>query len=281
MPVRLALAQIIFDTIEFTDDDRKTMELILNSIDRSINFTIEKEDAYKEIVEKFKKALVDIENRGPTAKLWIQYFRMSTLIKLLVEAERMGCWQLHLDTIQKMLPYLHASGHFFYARYCHLYLQDMYNLEKKMDSEEYDNFTEKGFFTIKRSPKFFCGTPTDMTIEQNLMRSMKSLGGLTRARGLTDSVLTLWSLGMVYLHNVCDDVEKFTGVALGTTEQHVDMRSARIIRDDEDLKKLSEWLSSHFPFPRIEELMSIGTGIVGTEKTVTCLMKWVFLGLQK
>lgn len=121
-----------------------------------------------------------------------------------------------------------------------------------------------------------------MTIEQNLMRSMKSLGGLTRGRGLTDSVLTLWTLGMVYLHNVCDDVEKFTGVSLGTTEQHVDARSARIIRDDEDLKKLSEWLSSHFPFSRMEELMSIGTGIIGTEKTNCHMSREVgLLGIKK
>jgi hypothetical protein len=62
--VHLALAQIILDTIEFTDDDRKTMELILNNIDRSIIFPIEKEDAYKAIVEKFKKALLILKIEG-------------------------------------------------------------------------------------------------------------------------------------------------------------------------------------------------------------------------
>ena len=49
-----------------------------------------------------------------------------------------------------------------------------------------------------------------MTIEQTLMRSMKSSGGLTHGREMTDSVLTMWTLGMVYLQNVCDKIEQFS-----------------------------------------------------------------------
>ena len=40
-----------------------------------------------------------------------------------------------------------------------------------------------------------------MTIEQVLMRSMKTSGGLTRGRGLTDSVLSRWILA------ICPDVQ--------------------------------------------------------------------------
>ena len=112
---------------------------------------------------------------------------MVTLMKQFIEAERMGCWQLHLDTIQKMLPYFHPSGHFNYAKSCHLYLQDMLHLEEDMDPLEYHDFTQRGFFTIRWSDKIWSGIWSDMTIEQTLMRSMKSLGGLTRGRGITDS----------------------------------------------------------------------------------------------
>lgn len=98
------------------------------------------------------------------------------------------------------------------------------------------------------------------------MRTMKTSGGLTQGRGITDSVITLWILGMVYLHNVCDEVEKFCGISLETTEQHVDMRNSRIIRDNADLKKLLNWFSQHKPFPKMDEIMSISTGVVGDDK---------------
>lgn len=101
------------------------------------------------------------------------------------------------------------------------------------------------------------------------MRTMKSIGGLTHGRGISNSVLTMWMLGMVYLHNVCDEIEKFCGISIETTEQHVDIRSARIVRDNEDLKKLINWFSQHSPFPKVDELMSISTGVIG-DKTINC-----------
>ncbi|KAG5890229.1 hypothetical protein JTB14_028770 [Gonioctena quinquepunctata] len=47
------------------------------------------------------------------------------------------------------------------------------------------------------------------TIEQSLMRTMKCVGGLTHGRGVKESVLSKWTLGMAFLYNICDEVEKF------------------------------------------------------------------------
>lgn len=191
---------------------------------------------------------------------------MVTLLKHFIEAERMGNWQLHLDTIQRMLPFFHASGHFLYAKSCHLYLQDMLTLETRMDPAEYERFTIQGHFTIRRSGKFWSGVWTDMTIEQTLMWSMKTIGGLTHGRGLSESVLTKWTLGMTSVHNVCQEIEDFCGVLFDTTDQHVDMRESRIQRDSVDLAKLMTWFQNHNPFPRIDEIRSISTGIVGDNR---------------
>lgn len=132
--------------------------------------------------------------------------------------------------------------------------------------KEYECFTSKGYFTIRRSDKFWCGTWSDMTIEQSLMKTMKSLGGLTHGRGIKDSVLSKWTLGMVYLHNVCDEIEQFCNVAFPTSEQHAEMTSSRINRDNGDVLKLMDWLCQHSPFPEVKVLMSISTGIMGVEK---------------
>ncbi|GBM48194.1 hypothetical protein AVEN_212063-1, partial [Araneus ventricosus] len=45
--------------------------------------------------------------------------------------------------------------------------------------------------------------------------------------------------------------------------QHVDTRPSRIARDNEEAAKLSQWLSEHNPFPKIDVIISIDSGIVG------------------
>lgn len=59
-------------------------------------------------------------------------------MKQFLEPERSGNGKLHLDTVQRMLIIFHACGHYNYAEYRHLYLQDMLNLENIMHWEEFD-----------------------------------------------------------------------------------------------------------------------------------------------
>jgi len=95
----------------------------------------------------------------------------------------------------------------------------MLESERKIDPLEYNKFTIMVYFTIRRTNKFWSGIWSDMTIEQVLMKSMKSCGGLTRGRSMTDSVLSPWTLGIVYLqylHNICHEVETYCEVTTAT-----------------------------------------------------------------
>ncbi|GBO01474.1 hypothetical protein AVEN_222617-1 [Araneus ventricosus] len=69
---------------------------------------------------------------------------------------------------------------------------------------------------------------------------------------------------MIHLQNICFETEKFCDVKL-TSSEHVDTRPSRIARDNEDAAKLSQWLSEHNPFPKIDVIMSIDSGIVGED----------------
>ncbi|GBL91778.1 hypothetical protein AVEN_71413-1 [Araneus ventricosus] len=81
----------------------------------------------------------------------------------------------------------------------------------------------------------------------------------------SQSVLTQWALGMIlHLHNICEEVEKYCNITSVTSEQHVDMRSSRIARDNEDVGKLMQWFSQHIPFPINDVLMSVSSGVEGT-----------------
>ena len=134
-----------------------------------------------------------------------------------------------------------------------------------MDIFEYDKFAKSGFFTIRSSEKSWSGIFADMTIEQVLMKSMKTSCGLTNGHGISDSVIAKWILSTTALTEVCNEMEKFCYVSSDTSEQHVDTRVTRIKRDTLDLEKNNEFFEKYNLFVQSKFVMSIYSGIVGTE----------------
>ena len=82
-----------------------------------------------------------------------------------------------------------SKSHFQYTKSARLYLQLMDELP--VDYPLLYNFFQQGYYTIRRSDRFLAGPWTDLAIEQSLMRTVKSCGGLTRGRGMTESVRLL------------------------------------------------------------------------------------------
>ena len=56
----------------------------------------------------------------------------------------------------------------------------------------YEKFAIEGYHTIRRKKRYWAGLWSDLVIEQVMMRSLKSRGGLTRGKGMTDSVRHQW-----------------------------------------------------------------------------------------
>ena len=124
-----------------------------------------------------------LAERSPTAKLWLQYIEYVETLKLFIRAERTGDWNLHLIAVTQMLNLFAATGHINYAKSARLYLQLMLELPTN-HPWLYNCFAEQGFHTVRRSNRFWAGIWTDLTIEQVMMTSLKSRGGLTRGRRL-------------------------------------------------------------------------------------------------
>ncbi|KAL7286445.1 hypothetical protein TKK_0019393 [Trichogramma kaykai] len=138
--------------------------------------------------------------------------------------------------------------------------------EGKMDNMEFDKFSRLGFFTVRRNNKFRSGTWTDMCIEQNLMKHIKTSGGLIHGRGLESSVIAKFISSCIVLVEVTDAMESFTNVSYVSSEQHVDASATRVTRDLSDLSKLMLFFEKHNPFPVTSNILSISTGLVGNEK---------------
>ena len=67
------------------------------------------------------------------------------------------------------------------------------------------------------------------------MRSFKSRGGLTRGRGVTETVWLQWIYNMHKCAAVHDALTTFTVLKHMTSEQHVELGTSRNKRDYEDL----------------------------------------------
>lgn len=97
----------------------------------------------------------------------IGYFRLVSLLKKFLAAERMGDWKLHiLKVFETWYLFFHAAGHLNYSKSARLYLQDMEQLEEKMYPVEFKKFTDDGYFTSCRSNTYWAGIFSDQTIEQ-------------------------------------------------------------------------------------------------------------------
>nr|CAH7764460.1 unnamed protein product [Callosobruchus chinensis] len=235
-------------------------------------FTIDNcnaDGALQQATSEFILQLEKFEKMGATSKLWAQYMKMVIIALQFIESERLGNWVMYLQAMEKMLPILHAAGHFGYAKGLQIFLQDMAKLKATMNYDEYTNFTEKGYFTIRRSNKPFCGIWSDMTIEQTLNRFFGT--DLKHGRGVTPSVVARYLLGMPSAFQVMECLEEYTGLSTVNSEQHVDGAECRIKKDTRDLKKFTFWLRNHDPFKVRHGLTSLSTGIIGGDN-INCHM---------
>ena len=206
----------------------------------------------KKMLEKLKQFL---SQESRTAKLWVQYLSYIQIIKDFIRADRTGNWSFHLQSVSNMLNLFAATGYVHYAKCGRLYLQKMLDLEITFPWV-HAKFKEGGFHTVHCSERFWAGLWTDLTIEQVMMRSIKSQGGLTRGRGITESVRTLW----INTAHRCSSVhDAMTSL---TSDQHIEIGISRRKKDTEALKKLVDWFENNNPFdPNYPALRSLSSGI--------------------
>ena len=126
-------------------------------------------DVVKEVGEKMKTVFAEVESKGKTQQLWMEYHRNVTIVKYYIRAD----FNLHLTTIAKMLPTFPAAGHGQYAQAAKLTLEQV--LKFRPDVKAFFYYSK--FHTVKYSVHQWSGVWTDMSIEQTLMRFSNSLGG--------------------------------------------------------------------------------------------------------
>ena len=241
--------QLSSDVDEIVSSDMDSITVDLHEVEKLYDSLVEKEVALEsafskdifERIDSFMKKATDSLKHHRTAQLWMTYMRMVDIMRNFIKSERTGDWNLHVQTLHDMLPYLAAAGHNLYTKSMHIYLQQLTHLPVK--HPEVQQHFENGFHVVRRSDQYWAGLSTDLVIEQVLMRSLKTTGGLTRGRGMDETQRLTWLLSSPVCSEVNTALQDYTSVHYSTSHQHKDLSSARQERDTNDTHKLLSFLS--------------------------------------
>lgn len=189
---------------------------------------------------------------------------MISIFNTFLKAERTGNWELHLKCVRNRLPYIAALGHNLYTKSSYVYLTDMQSLANT-HPDDHLQFVN-GHHVMRRSDRHWASLPTDLIIEQVLMRSVKSSGGLTRGRGLSENKRSQWLLSMPACAEVTNAINEFTCVAYTTSDQQKEAGNSRMERDKKNIVSMLRFLKERDPFGELPALRNIETGVTADSK---------------
>ena len=222
-------------------------------------------DTLATVQQEVNKVKMELQSSSKTSQLWLQYQDMLRCARSLIMADRTGSWRMHLQAVTDCLPIFAAAGHFNYLKSAYYYLQEMSELENR-HPDVYKKFLN-GRHVVRRSNKFWAGLSSDLVIEQTLMRSLKTSGGLTHGSGMNEEQRSLWTMSMpvTAMYNMA--MQDFNNLTYTTSDQHKETTDARLNRDIHDLAKINSKLIPFTPFSEDGSLRNIVTGIEAPSDT--------------
>ena len=121
----------------------------------------------------------------PQTYFWKTTLDLELSVLEYVKATRTGNFKLYIDILDRLMPWVFATGHTYYARNLPVHLRDMCTLEEHLP-ELYDEFF-KGHFVVQKSRRPFSKIALDQNHEQ-LNDDLKNCGGVI---GNTQSPTTM------------------------------------------------------------------------------------------
>ena len=118
-----------------------------------------------------------------------------------------------------------------------------------------------GFHVIRRTSQYWAGLGLDLVIEQTMMRSLKSTGGLTIGSGMTEHRRAIWTMSAPMSSAYNYAMQNFNKTLYVTSEQHKEATRSSMERDIKDFETLTAKLKQHSPFSDEKALRNIITGL--------------------
>ena len=169
--------------------------------------------SFRELIDK---TMTELKFESLTSYLWVTYFEMVSLLQLFLSSIHLGDMELYQYCLAKMIPIFHAAVHFNYAKSSRLYLQDLQDSASWMVDSDYEKFISEGRAVVRRFDRKWGGNEADKCIEQDLVRLIKSRGGLTRGWGITESTMETFTGSLPTTVPICDQISSKRNIVYGS-----------------------------------------------------------------
>ena len=150
------------------------------------------------------------------------------IVKQFTKADRTNDWLLHVPVTKQMLNLFAATGHNNYAKTCRLYLDSIEALQED-HPHIYEQFMA-GNHTVRRTENTWSGIPTDLSIGQILMRSLKGRGGVI-GKGMTDNVLNVCMHRCAEVSDAVDEITSVDKYKQKSAEKHKEISQCRVFTE--------------------------------------------------
>ena len=141
----------------------------------------------------------------PQFYYWSIALELEILLNMYIRSLREGKFDLYIDTLIQLVPWLFALDHVHYARWLPVHIRDMVVL-RTMHPSVHDEF-QNGNFVVHRSTHIFSKMALDQSHEQS-NKCIKGEGGVV---GLTEdpAALRRWMLAGPEIARVISEFEEF------------------------------------------------------------------------
>ena len=158
----------------------------------------------------------------PQFKYWSLTLEFELTVLIFVKCLRLSDFNLYIDSLTQLVPWLSALDQTNYARYLPVHIRDMSGLESK--HPEIANEFKAGKFTVQKTERFFSAIAIDHAHEQN-NAYVKGDGG---AVGLTvnPSALRRWMLAGPEITRIIGEFEDQLVVEETSRTQHHEQQKA-------------------------------------------------------
>ena len=129
------------------------------------------------LYEEFDETISDHE-RFPMAVFWNSYLDMVQTLRDFTKSIKLGDWDLHMHSSEKMLRWYHGYDHYNYARHFSYYWASQQSLS--VTHPTIYNWFKDGGFSTRRSPGKFNKVSPDQVIEQTVNKDQKGPGNFYR-----------------------------------------------------------------------------------------------------
>ena len=214
-------------------------------------------DLFQVYYEKLRKT------NGAMSEFWISYTTMVSILLDIIRASREGNFDLHLQSIEEIIPWCFAYDRTNYARYLPWYIQSMLEL-KESNPSAWEYLQNGGFSTQMSDNNTFGRVPIDQVIEETANKDTQTPGG-TKGFSLRKNAVSRYHVTADFRKSCLRQLRQMVSKS-SKSAIHPDLKKGRIERDEKDVHTISNLFQTLWSSPFEEnDLINLSTGVIATE----------------